>query len=134
MESIRPRSVLIGVTAVNDLASSHIRIYYYPFTVSTSYRLTTKLYGRYQYATCKIPEIANSKLLVGWSLPCVSRVLHGMTFMSGFDNHVLVFSDLSSSLAPYIYIRILMSSLRMLLICFTRLLLCDLKHRPFLRA
>ena len=27
-----------------------------------------------------------------------------MTVISGFDNHILVFSDLSSSPAPYIYI------------------------------
>ena len=104
MEGIKPRIVLIDVTAVNDLASSHMRIYDYPFTVSTSYRLTTKLHGKYQYATCQISEMANSKLLVGWSLPCASRVLHGMTVVSAFDNHVLVFSDLSSSPAPSIYI------------------------------
>ena len=48
--------------------------------------------------------MANSKLLAGWSLLCVSRVLYGMTVVSAFDNHVLVFSDLSSSPAPYIYI------------------------------
>ena len=28
-----------------------------------------------------------------------------MTVISGFDNHILVFSDVSSSPAPYIYIR-----------------------------
>ena len=34
-------------------------------------------------------KMVNSKLLVGWSLPCVSRVLLGMTVMSTFDIHIL---------------------------------------------
>ena len=33
MENIKPSNVLIDLTAVNDLASSHISMYYHPFTV-----------------------------------------------------------------------------------------------------